>query len=64
VQYNPTSFRLTTEALEALERLRSGVGLPRSRIIELALHHLERDWQEGRVRGITPLVPSEVGAEA
>ena len=53
VGVKPTSFRLTEDALEAIGRLKGRLALPRSRVIELAIGHLERDLESGRIRGLT-----------
>lgn len=49
----PRSYKMSPNALAALESLCLALDLPRSRVLELSVLRLQEEWRAGRLRGIT-----------
>lgn len=45
-----TSFRLTGDALKALDALRAGLHITHGRVAEFALTRMEADWRKGALK--------------
>lgn len=49
----PKSYRISAEAIAAVENLCLALDLPRGKVIDLAIIRLHDEWRAGRLKGIT-----------
>lgn len=58
----PKTYRMTVEAIAAIEDLSIALQMPMSKVMEMAVVRLRDEWRAGRVKGVGLLV--EAGSMA